>query len=99
MRTQFDFKYALKQYTAFDKEPKEIDPIKFADWCVEGAIIQLSNLIWTVIDNGGTLDYNLAKGCKCGCCNEWQLLDENGTILYSAEDLKDFLKYDIKDSI
>lgn len=94
MRVNYNYKQSLQQFLQH-KTDKSVDPIKFADWCVQDALASISNILYDVIDNGGTLEYNIAKGCKCGGCLEWQLIDEYGNIVHTAEQFSDFLNIEI----
>ena len=64
------------------------DIVHLVNWFAEGAITSLSNMII----EGGELVYTRADGCRCGSCNEWQIVDYDGAVLARSEDLAGFLK-------
>lgn len=83
----------LERYKKIFKKENvaDIDPIKFANWFIESAITTLSNHIYDHFDNGNDLQYNIAEGCRCMGCHEWQFVDENNKVVDSAESLADFV--------
>ena len=67
---------------------------QMVNWFAEGAVTTLSNHIMNAFDKSTTcarLEYNIAKGCRCMCCHEFQILDEDENILDSVEQLKDWV--------
>ena len=59
----------------------------------QGVIAELSNFLYDQIDkNDLNLRYDVAETCRCGGgCQEWQLVDDNGAVVHSAESLEDWI--------
>jgi hypothetical protein len=69
--------------------------VSMINYFAQGAITVLSNRIYEAIhesDHDGVyLTHGTAKGCRCGMCYEWQLVDENGVVVDAAESLDDWV--------
>lgn len=62
------------------------------NYFAEGALTTLSNLLYPhICEDNGSLQYGGAKGCRCGGCNEWQVVDENGVVVSRAEDFGEWV--------
>jgi hypothetical protein len=101
------FKYVsvedVKQYRANFPSffPATVDPnvdpdialAKMINWFAEGAVTSLSShLYYSIAEGAGDhLTFGLAKGCRCGSCNEWQIRDDNNQIVESTEQLSDWV--------
>jgi hypothetical protein len=86
----------IRQYLVDFGEPVTPEQLaRMVNWFAEGAITTLSNHIMTVFDESPTvarLEYNIAQNCRCMCCREFQILDEDGNILDSTEDLAGWVR-------
>jgi hypothetical protein len=80
-----DVEQYVKQFGRLNSEQQLVHMV---NWFAEGAITSLSNKIM----EGGELLYTRADGCRCGSCNEWQIVDYDGAVLARSEDLAGFLK-------
>lgn len=81
----------IQQYLADRKiiQPTHDQLANMANWFAEGAVTSISNHIYKHIveGDGESLQHNIARGCRClGCC-EWQIVDDDGRVLDSAETL------------
>ena len=64
------------------------------NWFADGAVTTLSNHIMDAFDKSPTsarLEYNIAEGCRCMGCYEFQIVDENQNVIDSIQDLKDWV--------
>lgn len=68
---------------------------QMVNWFAEGAVSTVSNHIMQVFDDSPTvarLEYKIAQNCRCLSCYEFQILDEDGNVLDSADQLQDWVK-------
>jgi hypothetical protein len=63
-----------------------------ANWFAEGQVTALSNHIMAKTEFGGRLQYDIAEGCRGGCCREWQIIDDEERVVDRADALWDFVK-------
>lgn len=62
------------------------------NYFAEGALTRLSNFLYPhICEDNGSLQYGGAEGCRCGCCNEWQVVDENDVVVARAETFSEWV--------
>ena len=70
---------------------KPLDLLALVNFFCEGAVTSLSNFLYDhIAEEGRELRHGIAKGCRCLSCWEWQIVDEDGQVIDSAESLVDW---------
>jgi hypothetical protein len=79
----------IEKYQRQRKMTAPMDSVQLAamvNFFAEGALTTLSNFLYPhICEDNGSLQYGGAKGCRCGGCNEWQVVDENNVVVAGAE--------------
>jgi hypothetical protein len=71
---------------------KDVDKsllVNMINFFAQGAVSTVSNYIYDAIHesehHGVHLTHGMSKGCRCGSCYEWQLVDEKDIVIDTCE--------------